>query len=242
MFNVPLRVAALVGACVLAHVVRGALSPADNAWLTAVLAFIPARLAGLESALPGGEIARFTSFITHLFVHGDVMHLTVNSAWLLAFGSPVARRTGTLHFFALFFLCGIAGAAFYYVVNGPVLTLLVGASGAISGLMGAAFRFLYAGLDQGPRGFSDATRYAPLTGLGQTLSDRRVLTSVVSWCILNLLLALAAPMLTDAGGIAWEAHLGGFFAGFLLYGWFDDPPPAPPPTDEDWSPGPDAVA
>lgn len=232
IFNVPAVVLGLLAVCVAVHVARQLLSQSDNAWWTAALAFIPARFGPLYEDLPGGSLARVTSFVTHMFVHGDATHLGVNGAWLLAFGTPVARRTSVLGFLALFGICGIAGALLYLAVNGVVVTLLIGASGAISGLMGAAFRFLYNGIDQGPRGFADATRFAPLSTLAQTVRDRRVMTSVVIWSVLNVLLAMGAAGLTDAGGIAWEAHIGGFFAGLFLYGWFDAPPPRPS-RDED---------
>lgn len=209
------------------HVVRQLIGDEQNIWLTMLLAFIPARFGPEVLDLPGGVAARYTSFVTHLFVHGDWMHLTVNTAWLLAMGTPVARRTQPTAFLALYLLCGIAGAAFYWLLNGPVVALLVGASGAISGLMGAAFRFLYRGLDLGPRGFADATRYVPLATLSEAVRDRRIVTSIIVWSLLNVLLAFGAAGLTDAGGIAWQSHLGGFFTGFLLYGWFDRPA-APP--------------
>lgn len=237
IFNVPAVVLAILLACAAVHVARQVLSSSDNNWWTAALAFIPARYGPLYEDLPGGGIARFTSVLTHLFVHGDFTHLAVNGAWLLAFGTPVARRTRVAGFLGLFALCGAAGALLYLAFHGLEVTLLIGASGAISGLMGAAFRFLYNGLDEGPRGFADATRFAPLSSLGQTLRDRRVMTSVVIWSVLNVLLALGAAGLTDAGGIAWEAHIGGFFAGLFLYGWFDHPPPRPRLPDEELAHG-----
>jgi membrane associated rhomboid family serine protease len=236
IFNVPAVVVAILVACAAVHGLRQLVSSSDNGWWTAALAFIPARYGPLYEDLPGGGIARFTSLLTHLFVHGDLTHLAVNGAWLLAFGTPVARRTSVVGFLGLFALCGAAGALLYLAFHGLEVTLLIGASGAISGLMGAAFRFLYNGLDGGPRGFADATRYAPLSTLGDTLRDRRVMTSVAIWSVLNVLLALGASGLTDAGGIAWEAHIGGFFAGLFLYGWFDQPPPRPLPSDDPYSP------
>ncbi|MFX8968882.1 rhomboid family intramembrane serine protease, partial [Acinetobacter baumannii] len=84
---------ALVVVCVAVHAVRQVVSAEDNFYLTMLLAFIPARMGPTVYDLPGGILARYTAFITHLFVHGDWMHLTVNSAWLLAMGTPVARRT-----------------------------------------------------------------------------------------------------------------------------------------------------
>jgi len=238
IFNVPGVVLALLVACAAVHGGRQLISANDNDWWTAALAFIPARFGPLYEDLPGGGLARFTSVLTHLFVHGDLTHLAVNGAWLLAFGTPVARRTRVVGFLGLFALCGAAGALLYLAFHGREVTLLIGASGAISGLMGAAFRFLYNGLDEGPRGFADATRFAPLSSLADTLRDRRVMTSVVIWSVLNVLLAFGAAGLTDMGGIAWEAHIGGFFAGLLLYGWFDRPPPRPSGLDDDFASDP----
>ena len=62
--------------------------------------------------------------------------------------------------------------------------------------------------------------------LAETLRDRRILMAIAGWTVLNVVLAWGAAGLTEAAGIAWEAHLGGFYAGLLLYGFFDRPPPA----------------
>ncbi len=223
IFNVPGVVPWLLAAFFAVHALRWVVPPELGAWLTAALAFIPGRLGGFAAELPGGQVAVVTAFVTHLFVHGDATHLVINSAWLLAFGSPVARRTSALRFLAFLALTGIAGALLYFAVNGPVLILVVGASGAISGLMGAAFRFLFVGIANAAGGHFDM-QGAPLASLSATLRDRRVLMAVAGWTLLNMLLAWGAAGLTEAAGIAWEAHLGGFFAGFLLYGLFERPP------------------
>jgi membrane associated rhomboid family serine protease len=231
IFNVPGVVLCLLGIFVAVHLVRWALPTEESTWLTAALAFIPGRVGGHASELPGGQVAVVTAFVTHLFVHGDLTHLLINSAWLLAFGSPVARRTDPVRFVAFFLVTGIAGALLYLAVNGAAMMLVVGASGAISGLMGAAFRFLFRGIEgAGPGGFMDM-QGAPLMPLAQTLRDRRVLSATAGWTVLNILLAWGAAGLTEAAGIAWEAHLGGFFAGLLLYGLFE--PPRPPFVDDD---------
>ena len=223
IFNVPGVVLVVLGLCVLVHAVRWLLPADEELWLTAALAFIPMRLmSGVAVQLPGGEPATITSFVTHLFVHGDTTHLLVNMAWLLAFGSPLARRTDALRFLAFFAVCGIAGALFYVLVNGRVLTLVVGASGAISGLMGGAMRFVFLRLaSMRTLGVGPPIHAAPLMSLGETVRDKRILLVVFGWTILNVLLAWGAAGLTDAAGIAWEAHVGGFYAGLLLYGLFD---------------------
>ena len=226
IFNVPPVVVALLTSFVVVHLVRYLL-PEDQAdWLTTTLAFIPARLTGMARELPGGEVAGVTQFVTHLFVHGDLTHLLINSAWLLAFGSSVARRTGAVRFLVFFVLCGIAGALVYVAFSGNALSMMVGASGAISGLMGAAFRFLFQALTEGDvEGLAGETRQPPLVSLRATLRDRRVLLAVAGWTILNIVLAWGAAGLMDGAKIAWEAHLGGFYMGLLTFGFFDRPPP-----------------
>jgi membrane associated rhomboid family serine protease len=224
IFNVPGVVLWLLAAFFAVHVVRWALPDEQNAWLTTALAFIPARVGGVAADLPGGRVAVVTSFVTHQFVHGDVAHLLINSAWLLAFGTPVARRTDAVRFLAFFLLTGIAGALLYLAVNGSIPILVVGASGAISGLMGAAFRFLFNSAEDGGGLALAGARSMPLMPLAETLRDRRILIAVAGWTVLNVLLAWGAVGLTEAAaGIAWEAHLGGFYAGLLLYGFFDRP-------------------
>jgi membrane associated rhomboid family serine protease len=223
IFNVPGVVLVLLGSFLAVHALRWALPMEDNTWLTAALAFIPARETGMAADLPGGSVAVVTSFVTHQFVHGDLAHLIINSAWLLAFGTPVARRTDAMRFIAFFLIAGVAGALLYLAINGSALILVIGASGAISGLMGAAFRFLFRGMQEGgPVGLAHAST-TPLMPLGETLRDRRIMMAVAGWTVLNVVLAWGAAGLTEAAGIAWEAHLGGFYAGLLLYGFFDRP-------------------
>jgi len=221
IFNVPGVVLLVLGLCCLVHIVRWLLPADEDAWLTTALAFIPMRLLpGVAAQLPGGEPATITSFVTHLFVHGDTTHLMINMAWLLAFGSPLARRTDPLRFLVFFGLCGIAGSLFYVLVNGRVLTLVIGASGAISGLMGGAMRFFFRALAPGQT-LAAPLHEAPLLSLAETFRDKRILLAILGWTVLNILLAWGAAGLTDAAGIAWEAHVGGFYAGLLTYGLFD---------------------
>jgi membrane associated rhomboid family serine protease len=225
IFNVPGVVLGLLAAFFAVHLLLWVILPAgDSEWLMVALAFIPARVDGDVADLPGGNVAIVTSFVTHQFVHGNLAHLLINSAWLLAFGSPIARRTDPLRFLAFFLLCGIAGALLYLAINGSARILVVGASGAISGLMGAAFRFVFRSMAEGPPGMADTSR-TPLMSLAATLQDRRIMMVIVGWTVLNVLLAQGVAGLAEAAGIAWEAHLGGFYAGLLLYGFFDRPPP-----------------
>ena len=225
ILNAPGVVVGLLGAFVAMHLVRYLLPGELDGALIELMAFIPARLSSGGAGFYGGRGAAITQFFTHLFLHGDVTHLVVNSAWFLAFGSSVARRTGPVRFLAFFLLCGVGGALFFLAFNPGASNPMIGASGAISGLMGAAFRFLLPGLGGAD---SDAIagegRQPPLLSLRATLSDRRILSFIGGWTLLNVLLAWGVSGMKDGISIAWEAHVGGFYMGLLTFGYFDRQP------------------
>lgn len=222
ILNVPAAVVVVLALLAAVHGGLGLLRGAEEEYVIWMLAFVPARYVGLAREIPGGEIASWTSFVTHQFVHGDITHLLINCAWLLVFGSAVTRRIGTGRFFAFSLLCGIAGAVFFMIVRWGEAVPMVGASGAISGLMAAGFRILLPAIDNGDiHEMRESPRTAPLASLGDCLRNRRVLFAIIAFVVVNFVIAGAAPLLTDAGGIAWEAHLGGFAAGLLLLGMFD---------------------
>ncbi|WP_439542686.1 rhomboid family intramembrane serine protease [Hyphomicrobium sp.] len=208
---------------VLVHVGRGFLSPDDDLWVVVAGAFIPARYGPIASELPGGTLAMFTSPITHMFLHGDWVHLGLNSAWLLAFGGAIAERTGTLRFLAFFTLCGLGGALAFYLANADLVQPMIGASGAISGLMGGTLRFLFPAMDSGGfRRLREAPRSVRLMSLRETLTDRRVLVTSAILVVLNLLTIVGFGSAQSPAGIAWEAHLGGYIVGIFTYAFFDD--------------------
>jgi membrane associated rhomboid family serine protease len=218
VFNAPAVVIALLGAFVAVHVGRELLTEEAGDRVLQLLAFIPDRLGRGAAELPGGGVAQVTQFVTYTFVHGDLTHLLINSAWFLAFATPVARRIGTLRFLAFFLACGIGGALFFLPFNAAPM---VGASGAISGLMGAALRFLFVPMNEGDADALAGAKHPPLLTLSQSLTDRRILIAIVGWTVLNVLAARGAQAILQERSIAWEAHLGGFFTGFLIFGLFD---------------------
>lgn len=225
ILNAPGVVVGLLLIFVGVHLVRSVLPESQDYWLIELLAFVPARLSPGGSEFYGGEAAAFTQFVTHMFLHGDLTHLIVNSAWFLAFGTAVARRTGSWRFLAFFLICGICGALFYLAWNPGMRNPMIGASGAISGLMGASFRFLLGPLNSADLdAIAGETYQPPLLSLRQTLTDRRILAFILGWTALNILFAWGAAELAEGLNIAWEAHLGGFYAGLLLFGWFDRQP------------------
>jgi membrane associated rhomboid family serine protease len=167
-------------------------------------------------------VARFTSVVTHMFVHGDFTHLALNSLWLLAFGGAIAKRTGAVRFFAFSLLCGVAGAGAFYIFNVGLLAPVIGASGAVSGLMGGTMRFLFPAMESGGfRQLREDPRSVRLMPLWEALTDRRVQVANLAFVLINVLAMFGLGGAQNSAGIAWEAHLGGYAAGFLLFGLFD---------------------
>ncbi len=224
IFNIPPSVLAALAVLAAVHIVLQILPEQDANWATLALAFIPARYGGMAGELPGGSEAAVASFATYQLVHADITHLLVNAAWLLAFGGAVARRIGALRFFVFAGLCGAAGALLFLLLRWGELVPVVGASGAVSGLMAAALRFFFGAADRGDLGqLQNAPDTVPLIGLAETLTNRRILTVVAVWIVINFVMAMAVPESVAAGGIAWEVHLGGFVVGLLTFGAFDPP-------------------
>src|SRR5256885_7079697 len=109
-----------------------------------LFAFIPARYdVKLLSELwwVPGWCAEVWTFLTYAFIHGNLMHLGFNGVWLLAFGTPVARRFGPLRFLIFFLFSAAVGAALHLAVHSGERLPMVGASAAISGAIAAAMRF-----------------------------------------------------------------------------------------------------
>jgi membrane associated rhomboid family serine protease len=158
--------------------------------------------------------------LTYAFLHGDWTHLTINCVSLSAFGSPVARRLGPNRFLALLAVCAIAGALMHLLFHPFEITPVVGASAAISGTMAAVARFAFTpGAPLAERGASRPGNGS--TSLRQFASNRRAVFFIVAWFGVNFLFGRFPRAAGASGLIAWEAHLGGFLAGLLLFDFFD---------------------
>jgi membrane associated rhomboid family serine protease len=147
------------------------------------------------------------ALLTSMFLHGGWLHLLGNMWFLWVFGSHVEDAMGSLKFLVFYLLCGVVSAVVQLMLNlgSPIPTL--GASGAIAGIMGA-FLILY------PR-----VRVVTLIFIifFITTFELPAAFMLVYWFAIQLLSGLASfSSFTDAGGIAWFAHVGGFIAGILL--------------------------
>jgi membrane associated rhomboid family serine protease len=179
----------------------------------------PLRMALFQTFVADGDAAWWT-LVSYAFLHASWEHVIFNGLWMLAFGSPVMWRLGPIRFLLFFAVTAAAAAVFHAGLNRLDVSILIGASGAVSGLTAAALRFAI-----GPYGFGIAPDqvFRPLAPLGSALRDRRVQLFIAIWFGINLLAGLGIPVGGGDSGlrIAWEAHVGGFLAGLLLFPLFD---------------------
>jgi membrane associated rhomboid family serine protease len=233
MFNVPPVVIATVVVLLLVHAMRTlVLTEAQDDQFLLFFAFIPARY-GAVASFPGGFGAALWTFVTYTFIHASLLHIGLNLAWLLPFGTAVARRFGAWRYIAFMLVTSAAGAL-AYLVSSPAdpMAPMIGASAAISGAMAAAMRFAF---QQGGPLFGEGEVYRiPARSLLSTLRDLRFLVFVGVWFGLNALLGLGivSTGVEEGQQVAWQAHIGGFVAGLLLFRFFDPVVPQAVPESE----------
>jgi membrane associated rhomboid family serine protease len=197
-------------------------------------AFIPARYGEIGALLPGGSAARLWTPVTHAFLHADVLHLVVNLVWMASFGGALARRFGGGRFLLFSAVSAAAGAALFYLAHVGEETLMIGASGAVSGMMAGTARFAFA--PGGPLGGGAAPGAYRISAepLARVFGRSRALSFIIVWFAVNLLFGLGDGLIPGvAGPIAWEAHLGGFLAGLLVFPLLDPVPHDGDPREGD---------
>jgi membrane associated rhomboid family serine protease len=151
---------------------------------------------------------RWQTLFTAMFLHGSWPHVLMNSIAALAFGPPAARLfgvgpRGAAAFFAFYLSCGLLAGLGFVLADPRDAAPVVGASGAISGLLGAASRLIEG------RG-----QIGPITG-------STVIGMAVAWVIVNVALGVSGLTPGAAGmPVAWQAHLAGYAAGLVLIGPF----------------------
>lgn len=171
------------------------------------------------------------SLLTYALLHGSWSHVLLNVVWLAAFGAPIARRLGAARFLALCVATAIGGPLAHWPAHSTDFTPMVGASAVVSGMMGAAAWFVFARSASGALIDPNAHLRRRET-LPQMLRNKRTMTFFGIWFALNFLFGVgAAPLGISEGGVAWEAHVGGFLVGLALFPRLDPlPPQGEPPT------------
>jgi membrane associated rhomboid family serine protease len=150
---------------------------------------------------------RLETIFLHMFAHGGSMHLVMNMTMLVAIGGVITSRLGRapfswLRFFILYTSSGLAGAALYLMMHPAGTVPMLGASGALYGLLGLLIRLPVDGED--------------LVSLKSRSIRRTSWNLIKENAFLFALLAVMAWVSGTAGGLAWEAHVGGFLFGLIV--------------------------
>ena len=191
----------LIAACTIVFFLEVSASPEAGERMVVGLGLIPAAFVGEIQLRPEFHLipAPLTA-ATSLFLHGGLMHLLGNMLYLWVFGDNVEDAMGHWRFLAFYLLCGVA-AGLVHVFSDPGSQIpTIGASGAISGVLGAYLVLQPKARVLVPIWFIPV--YIPAFVL------------LILWIVFQIFAAATAG--TDGGGVAWWAHIGGFFVGGLL--------------------------
>lgn len=192
---------------VLVYIYGLLLGPIGEERFISTYALVPARPfftpMGHQGSVPAGA-----TLVTSLFLHGGLLHIAGNMLYLWIFGNNVEDSMGRIRFIIFYLLSGI-GASYAHAFTNPSSAVpMIGASGAISGILGA-YILLF------PR-----TKVITLIFYGLFIRTVEIPAFVVLgfWFVLQFLSAFVLGR--SAGGIAWYAHVGGFAIGMMLIGFF----------------------
>jgi membrane associated rhomboid family serine protease len=180
-------------------------SPLDISIIARLYGAIPYNLISFATTPEALQpIGPFTSVITAMFMHGNFLHLAGNMLYLWIFGDNIEDTLGHVRFFFFYLFSGIT-ATYTFAVTGPdSLVPMVGASGAISGILGA-YIVLF-----------PSARVTTLVFFGFFwVMKISALLVIGYWAFLQVLNGLLSESGIQQGGIAWLAHVGGFVAGLL---------------------------
>lgn len=185
---------------ILVFIYQSTLSPAAlKAWIWQ-LGVLPANIpkSGLLPVLP--------SFVTSLFIHGGFLHLAGNMLYLWIFGDNIEITLGHTKFILFYLLCGFMATLIQIIVHPTPDIPIIGASGAISGILGAY-------LIRYPRAKIQLLFWLII------IVERFWVPAVYVlgfWFLIQIINGLGALTLSQTGGVAWFAHIGGFLSGIGL--------------------------
>lgn len=142
----------------------------------------------------------YFNFLSSMFMHGDIMHIFGNMLFLWVFGDNLENLLGHVRFAAFYIVCGIAAALAQILMNTDSIIPMLGASGAISGVLGG-YLLLFPRRRVRALIFSFLTEVPAFIALG-------------IWIVYQIIVGYLTP--PGTGGVAYAAHIGGFIAGLVL--------------------------
>jgi membrane associated rhomboid family serine protease len=200
----PFVTVALIAACILVFLWQISLDPRTGEAVVLRLGFVPGLLFDRATfGADGGLVPAWVTLFTSMFLHGGVMHLAGNMLYLWIFGNNIEDVMGHGRFLAFYLVCGLVAAMGQALPDIGSTVPMIGASGAISGVLGAYLVLFPKAQVQVlvPIGFL-MLRTIPASWL------------LGLWIAFQVISGLSAG--SAGGGVAWWAHVGGFVAGALL--------------------------
>ena len=191
LFHLTPMVKVLLAVNIAVHVLRLLLSERSDDVLVAMFGFIPARIT------EAFDFSALATFITYQFLHEGFAHLAINMLFTMAVGTACERRLGAWRVLLFALACGAAGALVHLALLPHDRVVLVGFSGATSGLMAGTLLLA--------------------TDPYDLRLNQRFLSFSAVWIGLNAISGISGglPMAADLN-IAWVAHIGGYLAGVAL--------------------------
>lgn len=203
----PLAVVLVIAANVALHLYLSGLSPWARDGLYHLLGVVPARYAFPEwASVAGFPATGVLPFVTYMFLHSGWMHLIMNMWMLWIFADNIEDVMGPGRFLAFYLLCGLFALGLHLVFNLTATVPIIGASGAVAGVMGG-YVMLY------PRG--KVLTFIPILFIPYIVS-LPAWVFLGFWFLTQVLSGLLGELAGQAQGIAWWAHVGGFVAGMVL--------------------------
>ena len=191
----PLVTVAIIVVNALVYIYQLALG-ADGQQFVMQMGLIPNEITRMVDNPPYALVPLPFTAISAMFMHGGIMHLGGNMLYLWIFGDNVEDAMGRLRFFIFYLTCGLAASALHIAIDPSSEMPMIGASGAIAGVLGA-YWILF------PRARVDTLVFV-------------FIMPVPAGLVLGLWFALQVLNVGLGGGVAWFAHIGGFLAGIAL--------------------------
>jgi membrane associated rhomboid family serine protease len=155
-------------------------------------------------------ISVYLTILTSIFMHGSIAHIFGNMLFLWIFGDNIENKVGHFRYFIFYLVCGILASLAHvyttYLLNGDPLIPTLGASGAISGVLGA-YLLLF------PRKRVSVIMFYFVT-------DMPAIAAIGIWFLFQIVSGLGLLGGGSAGGVAYGAHIGGFLSGLILIKFF----------------------
>lgn len=166
------------------------------------------RFAAVPADLTDGSPIEI-GLLTAMFLHGGLLHILGNMLFLMPFGDNVEDRLGHFRYLLFYLLCGLAATVIYTLFNQSSTVPLIGASGAIAGVLAGYLRLH-------PRGQVKGFLFIFIILIPITLP---AFLFIGYWFVMQIfgsVASLGASAVSSAGSVAFLAHVGGFLAGFIL--------------------------